>query len=544
MPLKTMPGETMQDLEDPSGDLFVSPPPVVRLVNAFAEPFNNAVATARTCYSSKVVTAADVARNEASRRQRDRIAQQTYAAGHHTIMQHGHFQFALENVSRQFVWSFLHAHPFYNSEQVSQRYVAVKPERVLVPRLAPRALSLYRATVEAQMTCYRDLVAILSPPAGDAYFGLFPARRKHAARYGGAVAKKAQEVARYALPIATFAHMYHTVSGLTLHRYQRLLNLFDVPAETRCVVRRMCAAVEAHDPLFLQTMEDPLPLEDTHAYQALQACDGGTPREVGGAAAAAFVARFDDELGGGLTRLCDHTLHAEKSMARAVRVVLGVDEDRVDDAAAIAMVLSPQQNPYLAGALNLTSMGKLTRALGHVHYTFQKKLSHTADSQNQRHRTTPGSRPILHRHYVGGEPDLIVPTLIRKTPEALDRFMATMRQTWYAIDTLLNDGVAPEMALYLLPNAFPIRFTESGDLMAWHHKWSTRLCYNAQEEIWRACLDEVKQIRTVHPQIGRHIGPPCVLRQEAGVRPYCPEGTAYCGVPVWRLPLEAYDRTI
>ena len=54
---------------------------------------------------------------------RDRIAQETYFAGHHTTLQHATFQFAIENVSRQALWSFLHSHPFYNSEQVSQRYV-------------------------------------------------------------------------------------------------------------------------------------------------------------------------------------------------------------------------------------------------------------------------------------------------------------------------------------------------------------------------------------------------------------------------------------
>src|SRR5438067_5801862 len=94
---------------------FLSGAPVVRLVNAFAAPFDNAVATARTCYSSRVISVEDVA---AKPDLRDRIARSTYQAGHHTILQHAHFQFALENVSRQFLWSFLHAHPFYNSEQV------------------------------------------------------------------------------------------------------------------------------------------------------------------------------------------------------------------------------------------------------------------------------------------------------------------------------------------------------------------------------------------------------------------------------------------
>ncbi len=41
----------------------------------------------------------------------------------------------MENVSRQFLWTFLHSHPFYNSEQVSQRYVEVSKGNYAVPPL-------------------------------------------------------------------------------------------------------------------------------------------------------------------------------------------------------------------------------------------------------------------------------------------------------------------------------------------------------------------------------------------------------------------------
>src|SRR6476620_3323514 len=81
-------------------------------------PFDGAIAAARTCYSPRVVGVAEV-----TEAQRDTIGALTFDAGHHTVYQHAHFEFGLENVSRQFVWSFLHSHPFYNSEQSSQRFV-------------------------------------------------------------------------------------------------------------------------------------------------------------------------------------------------------------------------------------------------------------------------------------------------------------------------------------------------------------------------------------------------------------------------------------
>ena len=119
-----------------------------------------------------------------------------------------------------------------------------------------------------------------------------------------------------------------------------------------------------------------------------------------------------------------------------------------------------------------------------------------------------------------------------------------MAKTWIAIDRLLNLGVTQEFALYLLPNAFPIRFEESGDLLHFHHKWVQRLCYTAQEEIWSACRDEVLQVEARFPEIGKYLRAPCWVRSQARTGPYCPEGDRFCGVAVWRLPLEQYQRLI
>ena len=54
----------------------------------------------------------------------------------------------------------------------------------------------------------------------------------------------------------------------------------------------------------------------------------------------------------------------------------------------------------------------------------------------------------------------------------------------------------------LLPSAVAIRFTESADLLNLHHKFAMRLCYNAQDGIWKASHEEAFQIRAVNPRIG------------------------------------------
>ena len=104
---------------------------------------------------------------------------------------------------------------------------------------------------------------------------------------------------------------------------------------------------------------------------------------------------------------------------------------------------------------------------------------------------------------------------------------------WDARARLLQRGVEPELALYVLPNALAVRFEESGTLLDLLHKWTMRTCVNAQREIWQASMDEIEQVGAVHPEFIRHVGPPCFVRSGL-VRPRCPEGSRFCGIPVWR----------
>lgn len=530
-------GQTAGQSVERAGPGRLSPTPVVELINAFSVPYDNAVATARTCYNSKVVYPEDVSRTEKARSLRDRIAASIYQAGHHTTIQHPTFQFVLKRVSRQFIWSFLHSHPFYNSEQVSQRYVKVKAGRWTVPALPSEdAVDVFEQTCRALAADYKKLCEVLEPHAARVYFGVFKGRNPEDKRWKAAVRKRAYESARYVLPVATHAHLYHTISGLTLHRYHRLADLFDAPEEQRLVVDAMVQAVRELDADFFKVIEDPLALEDTPEYELYERFHGS-----GGATGAAWREEFDASLEGRTAKLIDWKVRGEETIAAAVRSVLGVPRAELDDAAAIALALDPKANPALTGALNISHHSKLTRALQHGHFSFRKVLSHSADSQDQRHRMVPGSRPILAAQ-LGERPDVIAPRLIAENDDARELFKASTQRAWDAMNRLRELGASPESALYLLPNAGKIRFEESGDLLNLRHKWSLRLCYLAQEEIFAATRDEVQQVREVSPRIGALIGPPCWSRHRLGVKPYCPEGDRFCGVRVWELDLDDYDR--
>jgi thymidylate synthase ThyX len=526
--------------------VFLSAPPQISLVNIFTEPYNNAVATARTCYSSELVGVAAVSGQGQSaevqqQRQamRDRIAASTYEAGHHTTLQHAHVQFALSGVSRHFLWSFLHAFPYYNSEQQSQRYVHVKPGKVIEPDFGSEQLqAIYRACLQDQMETYEELSIKLFETAATEYYRIFPGRKKQAEKYDREIKKKTQEVARYVLPVGTFANLYHTVSLLTLLRYHHMAEQADVPQETRQVISAMLEGVRQADPLIEQLIESPLAFEDmpesSYWLQSLQASQSDR-RD--------FISHFDQSLQGKVSHLVDWKVNAETSMAEAVREVLGLMPTQMSDAEALALVLDPARNKVLSTTLNTTTHSKLTRVLHHPHYTFRKKLSHAADSQDQRHRMVPGSRPVLGLH-LDSSPDYITPRLLEADPACLEIYTACMERIWDRINQLREGGGSLEMVSYLLPNAVSVRFSESGDLLNLHHKLKARLCYNAQEEIWQASLDELAQITAIHPQIGAYLRPPCGLRQMGGRTPYCPEGQRYCGVPVWRLQPAEYERLL
>jgi thymidylate synthase ThyX len=502
--------------------VFSTGQPIVTLRTAPTVPFDGAIAAARTCYSPRVIAASEV-----TDKQRELIGGLTFDAGHHTVYQHAHFEFGLENISRQFVWTFLHSYPFYNSEQSSQRYVKLKEPRAFVPPLAGEAQRVYEDAIVRAWDRYAELSALLKDDAFEILKELRyvrpttnPERLKGIERDAE---KRAIETARYVIPIAAFTSMVHTVSGIVLHRLQRMVNSGDAPHEARVVISEMVRLVREWDPLFF----DKIGLSPI-ASDALP--ESSFPKARGGADQ--FAQAFDARLNGRWSRLRDTSPEAEEIVADAVRSVFGLTEDDLSDDEAIDRVMNPARNPYRLDILNVSHHSPLMRSLNHASYVFEKRLSHTADSQDQRHRMVPASRPLMTFADTDA-PDFITPRLIASNPHAKAVYVVAMREAWEAKNRLLALGVPLEFALYVLPNAKTLRFIESGSLLSLLHKWTLRTCFNAQEEIYLASMDEVEQVRSAHPRIGRHLGPPCVIRNGL-ISPRCTEGSHFCGVPVWR----------
>jgi thymidylate synthase ThyX len=534
---------------------FQSTPPRVTLLpeESSAHPFGLTVAAAWSCYGGRpakvenVLKLMDESRDEPGdearphrRKRAQRLYSDLFEAGHHTTFQHANFVFVMDGVSRLAIWSFFHHHPHYNSEQVSQRYREVSGKTMVTPDLPDHLLPIYQNAIDRSLEGYRRLSELLMPDLSERYAKVFPARAKAKGqdaenRRDSEIQKKAQEVARYVLPLATPAHFYHTINGLTLLRYYVLANQLDVPGEVRYLVSQMVNEVLKVDPYFLGAPDYPLDLEILAAEDTVEFDVFNEVRHnLNGNSDETFFREFDRTLGGYHSKLVSYDLEAEHTLANAVRAVIGASADELDDAAAIAKVLDPAENQYLGHSLFLAMNSKLMQAMNHVPFTFQKRISGAEEAQNQRHRGSQSSSPVLSAH-LREHPDVMVPEDIARVPEALEEYHATVQALWDAKNRLLDAGVEPEKVLYLLPNSHNVRFYETGTLLTYYWKWVKRLCFNAQREIFETARQETEQVKQVLPGIGEYVArPPCVVRNAAGSKPFCPEGERYCGIPVWR----------
>src|SRR5712692_8173331 len=291
--------------------------PRVTLRNWVDHPYDSAIAAARTCYSPRII-----APEEITDKQRLPIGAATFYGGHHTVYQPAHFEFGLENVSRQFVWSFLHAHPFYNSEQQSQRYVRLDRAQAFIPprseNFGAEERRIYEHAVARAWERYRELTALLQADArailADIWHLSSMSHPKRAQKVERQAEKRAIEVARYVLPVAAATTMVHTLSGIVLHRLWRMQAASDTPTEARQVIGEMVERVREVDPQFFDRFDN-TPMEDLPEWR------GATPQDGGDA----FAREFDARLDGRTSKLMDFSPAAARVVAEAYRAVLGLN---------------------------------------------------------------------------------------------------------------------------------------------------------------------------------------------------------------------------
>ena len=162
--------------------------------------------------------------------------------------------------------------------------------------------------------------------------------------------------------------------------------------------------------------------------------------------------------------------------------------------------------------------------LEHFTMTFAVSgVSRALTHQLVRHRLASYSQQS-QRYVSLNEPTYVVPITVSGDPDREKVYKDTMDTIWNAYGRLMELGVPPEDARYLLPNGCTTNITITMNARELLHFFSLRCCNRAQWEI-RMMADEMQRLcREVSPTIFALAGPPCI-------RGPCPEGKKSCGSP-------------
>jgi flavin-dependent thymidylate synthase len=448
----------------------------VTLLKTNYKPTDIAVGSARSCYFGKKI----VTPEEASRwSKKNELLNSIFKAGHHTTLMHYHFTFLIEGISRLLIWRLLHSHPFYNSEQVSQRYAKMKIDNFTYPKKADK--NRWQKYYEEMFFYYEKLIEKLTPIIEK----ILPKFQKKLSQ------KKAQEFARYLLPMGMNAHLYHTINVITALRY---ITAIKVIPEARD---------EASE--FINQLKNEM-------------------------------LKIDEDLAPLIEFAENEKVVFPKIDIKKIKNSHNVKNEKVKVFDIVNYDFELSEN--YAGVMRLSNIYLDESILGS--FNSYIKLSLSADAQNQRHRRSPAVRPKLEDIY---KRDFYIPPIIEENNEIKEIYLEAIDKS-YDFFEKEKEFLGFSEAAYALLNAHNIEIIEHNDFNEFAHKAQMRLCYNAQEEIFDIVYNQVKELKKEGVKAAENFLPPCAIRYKKGIRPICPEGERFCGVKVWKLDFDEYKRII
>lgn len=460
------------------------------------QPTDVAVSAARTCYFPNGIVKPEES-TEWGRK--DTLLKDLFESGHHTTLQHTHITLSIEGISRHLIWRLLHSHPYYNSEQISQRYAKMKQDAFVLPLKTSSFTSLQKIEEfyrEAYNT-YEELIDLLKTDI-----------EKELPKFKKPNAKKfAQEIARYVLPVGTSAYLYHTINIVTALRYIAVApSLPEVREEALEFTKQLEAELLKYDNKLSPLIESAKKTKSIFPKDKIDLIS---------------YKNFNNH-------------NSEVKVISAISPIVDFDIGNIN----YAEVARPSQMFLDLGVT--------------AGFTTQIALSLSADAQNQRHRRSPAFRPSIEDTYIRQNFYLPQPILNNKRAKIL--YIQLMTKSYDLYEELVKK-IGFEEAVYVLTNAHKTEIIEYNDYASFHHKAQMRLCWNAQKEIFDIVYKQIEQLQNYGitdsienkriRKIASKFLPPCSVRNEHGIKPTCPEGARFCGTKVWKMNFkEMNDRKI
>jgi thymidylate synthase (FAD) len=170
-------------------------------------------------------------------------------------------------------------------------------------------------------------------------------------------------------------------------------------------------------------------------------------------------------------------------------------------------------------------------ALEHATYTFAiDGVSRALTHQLVRHRLASFNQQSQRYVAYAEEPTFVVPPGVQAEEALLARFSDAASAAFAAYRELVDAGVAPEDARYLLPNAMETKIVVTMNMRELLHFFELRCCKRAQWEIRELALCMLDLVVPTAPYVFMDAGAPCR-------RGPCPEGAMTCGDPYEKAPV-------
>lgn len=159
----------------------------------------------------------------------------------------------------------------------------------------------------------------------------------------------------------------------------------------------------------------------------------------------------------------------------------------------------------------------------HASFTFAVEgISRTATHQLVRHRIASYSQQSQRYVKLTDQTEYILPGSIKKNSKIFKTFKESMKSTFKNYQNLISQGIKPEDARFILPQAVATKIIITMNARELFHFFGLRCCTHAQWEIRALAYKMLSLVKKIAPVIFEEAGPRCLHEDK------CPEGDNEC----------------